>query len=64
MTSPAERPARAAGEPSATPATTTPRTVSTDEMPRNAGLPMWIVLVSCPDSIFAAMLSARLIGMA
>jgi hypothetical protein len=38
--------------------------VSTDEMPRNAGLPMWIVLVSCPDSIFAAMLSARLIGMA
>jgi len=38
--------------------------VSTDEMPRNAGAPMWIVLVSCPDSICVAMLSARLIGMA
>ncbi|HZC51319.1 MAG TPA: hypothetical protein VE441_02305 [Mycobacterium sp.] len=32
--------------------------------PRKAGAPMWMVLVSLPDSICAATVNARSIGMA
>src|SRR5215472_9421852 len=64
MTSPACRPAEAAGVPLPTDATTGPLWESWSDTPRNAGLPMWIVLEACPDSILSAMLSALLIGMA
>src|SRR6478752_5596844 len=69
ITSPAASPACAAGVPSTTPAIAAPFEPAEDwsllsSMPRNAGLPMWIVELAWPLSIWSAILSAVPIGIA